>query len=231
MIAEEQNEAKVNEVTKMEIIPVFIGTELTDLVGLIDEIVKEKFPEHTVAVLSPQLYVDLAYKYALQGKSTETKEAIVAAQKNEAMQEQAMDVAMRIVKLMNVPKYFTIQQLRKAYRQQNKKVSHKQIDEIVNFLGAYGFMKPVDNNINHKTRYEIILSREDDIKHIEVRNSGIKLKLQELNKELQTNEVEIAAIKREIAPASPKPKKVKSASAKTHKPNDESNSSATNTIS
>lgn len=193
---EENNKASSEPIQAAKIIPVFIGTELVDLINLVEAIITDKFPDHIVAILSPKLYAEMAYKYDFQTKSQEQKQEILDLQKNEEKKLQASDIAVRVVNTFTeLPKGFTIGELKAAYNRRKQMISHKQIDEIVNFLGLYGYLRQLDVDVpNHKMRYEIILKPEEIRKHLEYKKSVINLKIAQLTEELNGNEEELKSL-------------------------------------
>jgi len=203
------------------LIPVFIGTELVDLINLIELVIKEKFPDHTATILSPALYKDLAYKLDFQNKTQQQREAVLKIKNDEKKKMQALDVVTRIQNTFyELPKQFTISDLKAAYLIRKQKISHKQIDELITFLGIHGYIRQVDVDVpSHKMRYQIILSIEETIDQIELKNSAIKLKIDQLAAELKGNEEEIKSLKPfsniEISPVGQDNKPVESKPVKT----------------
>ena len=191
-VEETKTEETPNPEDKPVLIPVFIGTELTDIIGLIEAILKDKFPDHIVAVLSPKMYAEMVYKYEFQSKSDAQKKSILDAQNNEEMRAQALDVAGKMDAVLRLPQYFTTHQLKQAYNMSGKNVSHKQVDEVVNFLGVYGYLRQVDTDVPaHKMRYMIVMNNQDIKNQIEFKNASLKLKIAQLTSELNGNEEEL----------------------------------------
>lgn len=188
----ENNEQEAKQETKSAMIPVFMGTELVELVELVDLVVKDKFPDHEIAIMSPRIYADMALKHRQEKMTNEQRKAIIDAQRNNEMKEKAEEVASHI-SAMNIGD-FTAQELKKAYLLVNKRLSNKQVDELINFMGTYGFVRPisdVENTPSYKIKYRVTLEYLDISQVIQQRNSVIKSKIAELTKEFELNEAEL----------------------------------------
>jgi len=198
---EKQNDQAIEAKNTARLIPVFIGTELGGVINQLEVILKATHPDHVTTILSPKLYQELTYKYDFQHKSEEQKKEIIDLQNNKERQEQSKYVADMISNsFYELPKNFTVAELKKCYNVRKQALSHKQIDELINFLALMGFVKQVDVDVPpHKMRYELVITAEETANQLDLKNAAITLKIAQLTAELEGNEKEIISLREQIS--------------------------------
>ncbi len=181
---------QVDEAIKPKLIPIFIGTELQKIVEILDPIVKYDFPTHTLAIMSPELFGKMVYDYEVSQFSEDQRKQIQSVQADDKRKEQAKDVALLIQTFQL--KQFKPYELKVAYQKRGRKLSNKQIREIIDFLVICGFMVIVDTELPfHEARFRVTVTEADKVKQLQLKNSAIKFKIAQLNLEIEANEKQI----------------------------------------